>query len=126
MKANKTAMTLLEILMVVIVIGILAGLGLPNFMKARERALQKEAQANLKLIAAAERIYRMETGEFYDAGTVSAINDVLRLSLPTASANWTYSTSATSSTFTATAGRGGCTYTLDNTSDEPVGGAGCE
>jgi general secretion pathway protein G len=50
----RPAFTLLEFLVVIIIIGILAALALPNFGKAKEHALGKEAIANLKLMAAAE------------------------------------------------------------------------
>ncbi|MCM8795768.1 MAG: prepilin-type N-terminal cleavage/methylation domain-containing protein, partial [Candidatus Omnitrophica bacterium] len=56
--------TLLELVVVIIIIGILATFGISQYIPARERALGKEAIANLKLIAAAERIYRMETGRY--------------------------------------------------------------
>ncbi|MFH1678311.1 MAG: prepilin-type N-terminal cleavage/methylation domain-containing protein [Candidatus Omnitrophota bacterium] len=89
--ANSKAVTLLEILVVVVIVAILAALGLPRFSTMKERALDKEAGANLKLIQAAEKIYRMENSIYYPSGVgadTTAINTVLRLSLP--SANWSY------------------------------------
>jgi len=57
--------TLVELLIVVVIVGILAALGLPQFTKAREHAMGKEAIVNLKLIAAAEKIYRMEASAYF-------------------------------------------------------------
>ncbi len=91
------AVTLLEILTVVLIIGILIALALPRFGTMKERALDKEAGANLKLIQAAEKIYRMEIGVFWpDSGTATtpSLNTNLRLDLPTR--NWTYQASSNS------------------------------
>lgn len=43
-----------------VIIAILAIVAVPNYTKAKEKALGKEALANLKIIAAAEKIYRVE------------------------------------------------------------------
>ena len=53
--------TLIELIIVIIIIGILATFAMPAFMETKEKALTKEAIANLKLIAAAEKIWRMES-----------------------------------------------------------------
>ena len=80
------AVTLLEIVIVVILIGIIAAVGLPGLTSMRERAIDKEARANLKLIQAAERIYLMEETLYFppDGSTEDDIGDInteLRLSL---------------------------------------------
>jgi len=59
---------LLELLLVVVIIGILASIALPNYTKSKEHALGKEAIANLKIIAAAERIAKLETGSYQICG----------------------------------------------------------
>lgn len=61
MKQNGFA--LLEIVVAIIIIGILSGIALLNFSGMQEKALGNEAKANLKLIAAAERNYRMESAD---------------------------------------------------------------
>lgn len=129
-------MTLIEILMVVIIAGVLATLGLVNYSGIRERSMSREATANLRLVAAAERVYRMETGTFYSpvggsaVDRMAALNTVLRLSLPTGTINWNYDvTAATATTFTAQAQRNGgtCTWQVNQGNAEPaaVGGTNC-
>jgi prepilin-type N-terminal cleavage/methylation domain-containing protein len=87
-----TGFTLFELLIVIIIIGILASLGVVNYSKTTENTLDKEAFANLRLMQAAQKIYKMEMGHYYgDANVITDINDNLRLSLP-AETNWGYFT----------------------------------
>lgn len=119
------AFTMLELMIVIVIIGVLATLGILQLSGPKEQALEKEAKANLKLIAAAEKIYRMEAGLFVGADNEDKINDYLRLMLPEgADRNWDYSvTSLTADTFNATAtrtkGTNIRTYWINETEDEP-------
>lgn len=99
------AFTLLELLVVLIIVGILAGLAIPNYTKTSERAKNREAQTALSLIQAAERIYRLRNSAYYGPTAVLIdINNNLKLSL--SSQAWTYSiSSAGANTFTASARR---------------------
>jgi prepilin-type N-terminal cleavage/methylation domain-containing protein len=133
----KKGVSLLELLVVVIIIGILATLSLPLFSKTRERALDNEAKANLKLIQAAQRIYAMEVGFFLDCsgyGGINCINTYLKLTLPAGvKRSWGYNTTApTASSFIATAIRNTIddkwlrTWSIDEDDEEPsCSGSGC-
>ena len=92
--SRMKAITLLEITVVIIIVGISAALGLPRLAAMRERALDKKAKANLKLIQAAQKVYLMKEGSRYpyDGGDVdaAAINESLQLSLPTGDPDWEY------------------------------------
>lgn len=118
---KNRAFTLMELIIVLIIIGILSTLGISYFDPMRESALDNEARANARLIIAAQRTRRMETGTFYQTpvGTTNdegAINTNLRLLLPTANRNWNYITRDTTAgsvacaqaTRNATSGRSWC------------------
>ena len=91
------AITLLEIVVVIIIIGVLAALGLPRFGTMKERALDKEARANLKLIQAAEKIYRMDISVFWpDSGTVGTASLNTNLKVDLSDRNWSYQASSNS------------------------------
>jgi prepilin-type N-terminal cleavage/methylation domain-containing protein len=99
---NKKSFSLIELIVVVIIIGILAALALPGFGTSKERVLDKEAKANLALIQAAEKIYKMESSFYYpSSGSTSVIADIntyLRVSLPTSALSWTYTVSTSQAT----------------------------
>ncbi|MFH1190907.1 MAG: prepilin-type N-terminal cleavage/methylation domain-containing protein [Candidatus Omnitrophota bacterium] len=93
---KRKGFTAIEILVVLVIIGTLAALAWPNYMAIKEKSLNREAQASLALIRAAEKIYRMEGGFYYPYGVITnnvgLINTNLRLSLTeSASASWTIS-----------------------------------
>ena len=118
----------MELIVVVVITGILAALALPQYNKSKEHSLGLEAQANLKLIAAAEKVYRMERNTYIPEANIAGINYDLKLSMPSSSSrNWDYSVNpAAASTFTATATRlsgpycpaSCCQYTINQIQDD--------
>ncbi|MDP2830668.1 MAG: type II secretion system protein [Candidatus Omnitrophota bacterium] len=96
---KKKGFTLVEMFVVVAIVGILAALAGPNYLRIKEKSLNREAKASLALIRAAEKIYRMEQGFYYPfmstTSVVSNINSFLKLNLPTASVNWSISLTST-------------------------------
>ena len=62
MKLNKKGFTLVEIMIVVAIIGLLAAIAIPNFVKARQTAQQNACIANLKQIEGAKQIWALDGG----------------------------------------------------------------
>ena len=60
--SNK-GFTLVEIMIVVAIIGLLAAIAIPNFVKAREASQKSACISNLKQIEGAIAVYAMENGK---------------------------------------------------------------
>ena len=61
---NNKGFTLIELLVVVLIIGILAAIALPQYMKAVEKSRASEALTLLGNLANAEHIYNMSQGAY--------------------------------------------------------------
>ena len=57
---NRRAFTLIEIMIVVLIIGILLAIAVPNFVRARESSRQKACVGNLKQIYSANQQWAMD------------------------------------------------------------------
>lgn len=80
-RKNKTGFTLLELLIVVIIIGILASLAIPQYLKVARRSWSAEALSNIGTLVKAEVIYYAEKGELltgqdFDSLVIEDPNDL--------------------------------------------------
>ena len=99
MSKIKKSITLMELLFVIIIIGILAGIGLPMYRKAVLKARDREAQAMLKLIREAERMYYIDYDEYVACTDTDDCNAKLGLDLP--SQYWNYDVATSGDKFCA-------------------------
>lgn len=96
MVKKNEGFTLIELTIIVLIIGILAGLAVPRFMNASTRSKQAEAQGILKQIYTLERTYFQEFGIY--TNDISALEIEI---LP--NARYAYSITTDALTFIATA-----------------------
>ncbi len=102
----KKGFNLLELIIAMVIIAILAVISFPKIRTMREDSIDQEVIANLKLIQAAEKIYKMEAGYYIETNNIVETNSQLKLSIPASGGNWYYKVEdVTSSGFTGKAQR---------------------
>jgi len=106
-KSNRKGFTLIELMIVVVIIGILAALAIPRFMRSTTKAKQSEAKQLLKQVYTMQRAYRQEHDLYTcDGATASAAapNAFAAIGVEVGStARYTYVMVAAANTFTCTA-----------------------
>ncbi len=97
--------TLMELVVVLTVIGIVVALVVPSYTLVKERALDKEGQAGVRILLNAERQFYVRNNVYYgDQDNINFINGNLSTSLN--ETNWDYAVRVPSGKSNITALRG--------------------
>jgi prepilin-type N-terminal cleavage/methylation domain-containing protein len=71
-RRDKRGFTLIELMIVVVIVGILASLAIPRFMRSTTKTKQTEAKQTLKHIYTMERQYRQGNDSYWGAGITAS------------------------------------------------------
>ena len=113
MLKKKCGFTLIEVVAVIVIVGVLAGLAIPSYFSTVEQARANEARVNLQVIRAGQKVYALNDANknYWNPGAnpaVAIINTTLNVDIATQFYDITSiaaDNGVTPKTFTATATR---------------------
>jgi len=126
-KKMKQSFTLVELIIIVVIVGIIATFGMPAWRNAQLKAEDREAQAMLRMIKAAENVVKLESNSYIACGSTTDCNTKLRLDiLPTGKWGYSVTSAAGSGKFCAQATGGGTdSWYIDEIMNDPEQSGDC-
>ncbi len=92
LRLNRKGFTLVEIMIVVAIIGLLAAIAIPNFVKARETAQKNACINNLRQIDGAKEQWALENNKTSGAVPDDSVAEYIKGGYPDCPASGGYST----------------------------------
>lgn len=112
---RSAAFTIMELMVVIVIIGVLAAIALPNYTRTIERSRLQDATTQLTTVHAAEQVYAARSGGTYwpsdgAAHGVAEINTTLGVNL--IENGMAFSCTGDGTTFSCTGTRSGGAFTV--------------
>ncbi len=109
--------TLMEVMVVVIIVGIIAGFGIPGYSKMVERTHIRDAMSQLRMIHSAQKMYFVKYNAYFPpsgAGNsdLSGLNEALDLNISSGKFTYTCNDTTNDSTFECVAVPGDGSYRI--------------
>ena len=113
-KSLRKGFTLVEIMIVVLIIGILLAVAIPNFVKARNSGRSKSCISNLRQIDAGKEQYMLDNKTTTAPSAMTSIVPTYVKNTPTCPSGGTYSINDATTSPSCTVGTNGTSDTNDD------------
>ena len=84
-RTNENGFTVTEVIITVIILSAVMAFAIPRFQKSVERSYERDALTQLRTIHAANRVYKIQNGNYWPPTTtaqdITAINDTLGINI---------------------------------------------
>lgn len=76
MRPWRAAFTLVEVLIVIVILGVLAAIAIPKYVRTKERAYFTVMRSDLRNLATMQEVYHQASGQYYEGPVPPAGSDI--------------------------------------------------